>query len=720
MPIMSSDSTLVTQRALSNHERCAAICAHCYSLLERPDEAAADSTIVVCDRMTIYKSVQSGCRICQRFLEHWLYFRGSISNTCLLQKRVLWLTENNATRPCTLTLSMLGEQTDTDEIFLGLMPIHKESGRAVQEFGQEEYGGIHTLPIVTALPCRSTRDQKCMERIQAWTKLCLRKHRDCNTRANMSRKSADYLPARLLSVDSRYQLQLIETNKSAHLEKYRYATLTHRWQQSTGFKLLRSNLNLWTRRIAILSLPPVFRDAVRLCRSLDIPYLWIDALCIVQDDTTDKAREISRMGHIYENAYLNIGATAAAQVDARRSDGLFVDRHKFAESNDFLLLQVRRSDYNDHHYLQQTTAGSRLNYSNLMSRGWVIQERLLSPRSVYCGQQLEWECCELLAREYYPDGEASQFNYSYWGHGRPFKMRCMLKDNSLGYTGGDLLAKKYETWIYLIWMFRRCDLTYPSDCLPALSGLAKNFSREMDDEYLAGLWRKDLFRELLWYHDLNPRYNTSMGTSPEEYRGRCCHSETVEQTLTPRGAPTWSWASKNIRVNFIFFGLSFPLSEVRRTCVVEDVAVDLVGSDPTGNVTGGYIRLKAPMRTTKQRMHRWRYHRAAPGYEWYDEGYDASGHRRAGGTCHLLMGFTIKHEEGGPERQSLDRPARYLGLIIKAVGGEPDVYQRIGAFCHPYGTWESKQHWPEPEFGECAEFEGFDPNNYQRHTITII
>ncbi len=63
--------------------------------------------------------------------------------------------------------------------------------------------------------------------------------------------------------------------------------------------------------IPIPSLSKSVQDAVLVCRRLGIRYLWVDALCIVQDDTDERQREAAQMHRIYSNSHLTIAAHAA-------------------------------------------------------------------------------------------------------------------------------------------------------------------------------------------------------------------------------------------------------------------------------------------------------------------------------------------------------------------------------------------------------------------------
>jgi hypothetical protein len=158
--------------------------------------------------------------------------------------------------------------------------------------------------IIRPLVARNTRDVRALEFIKYWTTECQLHHKTCNNSiAAMVGHSSDCLPKRLISVNRNNRLRLVMPVKTRPPQDYRYATLTHKWEKGEGLRLSRKNMDKLHKSIMFTSLPPSFRDAVRVCRFLDIPYLWIDTLCIVQDDHRERAREICNMGHIYNNAY---------------------------------------------------------------------------------------------------------------------------------------------------------------------------------------------------------------------------------------------------------------------------------------------------------------------------------------------------------------------------------------------------------------------------------
>ncbi|KAL8995496.1 MAG: hypothetical protein Q9169_004790 [Polycauliona sp. 2 TL-2023] len=104
---------------------------------------------------------------------------------------------------------------------------------------------------------------------------------------------------------------------SRSLRKAPYITLSHCWNASqdlTTPTLVSGNLEQMQRLISFEQLPRSFRDAVMITRALNIRYLWIDALCIIQDSPADRAVEYARKLDYFSNSWLNIAATAAASL----------------------------------------------------------------------------------------------------------------------------------------------------------------------------------------------------------------------------------------------------------------------------------------------------------------------------------------------------------------------------------------------------------------------
>lgn len=123
----------------------------------------------------------------------------------------------------------------------------------------------------------------------------------------------DYLPTRLIDVRQDQPLRLVSSRDLDQARgKVRYATLSYCWgtlDEHSLLKTKRTNLDSYQVEIPTQSLPITFRDAIRTVRSLDIPYLWIDSLCIVQDDIEEWQREATQMKNVYSCGTINIAAS---------------------------------------------------------------------------------------------------------------------------------------------------------------------------------------------------------------------------------------------------------------------------------------------------------------------------------------------------------------------------------------------------------------------------
>jgi hypothetical protein len=301
--------------------------------------------------------------------------------------------------------------------------------------------------------------------------------------------------------------------------------------------------------------PKTLRDAILVTRGLGIQYLWIDALCILQDSPKDWSIEAGQMKNVYREAVVTISAASASKV----SEGILNDRKPSPLS---CQLEWRASKNKN-----VTTVSLRpglqfwdgsLKSCPVSQRGWILQESLLSPRTLSYGpQQMAWECqnCQVDESgrpvgtgERYRDKQFIQDLFQQSTLRQRVLRRLMAfplpmwssvalkyKDGSTGRihilprTPSSRYMKPYDRWFDVVEEFTKRKLTFSKDTLPALAGLATAFQRLLVDQYCAGLWRGDLARGLMWtkspprswlYYDLdkNP-------PSPNP------------------GIPSWSWAS---------------------------------------------------------------------------------------------------------------------------------------------------------------------------------
>ncbi|KAF2136559.1 uncharacterized protein K452DRAFT_258887, partial [Aplosporella prunicola CBS 121167] len=118
------------------------------------------------------------------------------------------------------------------------------------------------------------------------------------------------MPARLIDVLPTHP-QLVET----HQRHLKYAALSYCWGIPSGsnphLKMLSSNYEKHQCGIPIDKMPKTLSDAVSVTRALGFQYLWIDALCIIQDNKADWEQEAVNMGQVYRGAAVTIVAAAA-------------------------------------------------------------------------------------------------------------------------------------------------------------------------------------------------------------------------------------------------------------------------------------------------------------------------------------------------------------------------------------------------------------------------
>ncbi|KAF1352801.1 HET-domain-containing protein, partial [Lizonia empirigonia] len=260
-----------------------------------------------------------------------------------------------------------------------------------------------------------------------------------------------------------------------------YATLSHCWGSTMPFKLSCGNFVSCLTDVPLTRLSKVFQDAIKFAWRMDILYIWIDSLCIIQDSSDDWVAESSQMASVYRGGVLNIAATGFSNGQ----NGLF----------GCYLLSVNQ--------WQEGVA-----YSPLGRRGWAVQERALSVRTIHFGaRHLFWECACKLATDVWGIGTLPIPNYR----------------RSIG-----LMSLEMLQWVQIVEIYSKCALTFSKDKLVAISGLAQTLSKGMDCDYLAGLWRQDLEHQLLWC----PR--------------QPCSTPTKDDT---RG-PSWSWVAIDSEVLF--------------------------------------------------------------------------------------------------------------------------------------------------------------------------
>lgn len=338
-------------------------------------------------------------------------------------------------------------------------------------------------------PCRE------VELMSFWVRDCIQHHSRC---ANNSPEL--FVPTRLLDLkafERSSDLKLVTFGVKSVVVNY--VALSHCWGQASKGPLTtkKENLAQHSQRISINDLSLTFKDAVRLTLDLRQRYLWIDSLCIVQDDAEDWASEASKMASVYENAVFTLSALSSidstygcriSNLRAAKQD------HRFFDLNSGpYRIRLFEQEIRDWHqeYGDDTYRHGEYGRNPLRTRAWTLQERELSTRNIHFSENLVlWECNTLKA-----SSELPYDNLKPMDDFQPWPVRDSVRE--ILSSDGSLMIR--DRWYELMEDYMSRDLTKTLDKLPALSGLAQSFQRKMpSSKYLAGLWSDHLPRALLW------------------------------------------------------------------------------------------------------------------------------------------------------------------------------------------------------------------------------
>jgi hypothetical protein len=210
----------------------------------------------------------------------------------------------------------------------------------------------------------------------SWLRGCQREHLGCQLNLLKTYQS----PKRLLDVG---EITAATVQVVYPKEKHQYLTVSHCWGQlSHNLVLGEDTHEAMVSGCDDRTLPRLVRDCVMVTRKLGFRYLWIDTMCILQDNTIDKAEEIQKMGDIYAGSTCNIAAVSAS--DSRSS--LFTRYLPFISNPCYF----RASGTGDTFAIR---TWSDTIHNPLDHRAWVIQEKILSPRALnYTHAGISWHC----------------------------------------------------------------------------------------------------------------------------------------------------------------------------------------------------------------------------------------------------------------------------------------------------------------------------------------
>lgn len=509
-----------------------------------------------------------------------------------------------------------------------------------------------------------TSHSSSFDRVKFWIKDCRENHQSCGSGEMRP------LPTRVLDLGGETpSLNIYESRN----ELGRYGCLSHCWGSSQPVITESSNLDRHKERVEWSALPKTFQDAISFARYLQIRFLWIDSLCIIQDNEADWQRESAKMASIYQNAYVVLAATRSSNADG----GCFSKTHTEYQAHEVYQFPWNGRERPINIYArrklphlvrgchQSDQEQYRVQQFPLLTRAWTYQELLLGARIVHFAEhELVWECQESTRCQC--GGVKTDV--------MPRDLLTFMKDNEVYPL--ERYSRLAKRWRAIVEEYSKLKLTCEKDKLPALSGLARYMQQYRTDRYLAGLWEDELPISLLW----RP---TEPGRTyrPSKYT-----------------APSWSWASVVGKIYFPVaipdaadipaYATSFENGDWKVYAEVRRVDCLLSGSDPTGEASSGYIVLV----TTGC---------------WYNitiiESSQNCLFRRASferGNEYVYFDFPFWHESQISEEK---QPKSYKGellivsvlrafssthcLVLRVVDETRSIFERVGSAQFPTTNW---------------------------------
>ncbi|KAH8883561.1 HET-domain-containing protein, partial [Thozetella sp. PMI_491] len=296
--------------------------------------------------------------------------------------------------------------------------------------------------------CGDTSSDQAVALVFQWLHTCLTYHTTLAYKNGCKKlKEPVAAPKRVVYVGkTNDEIRLLENTDNS---KAFYTCLSHCWGPKQPLMTTKATKARHMNGIKWTDLPKTFQDAIDFTRRLRVSFIWIDSLCIVQDDKDDWALESTRMASIYSNAFFTIAAAAS-------SDGKLGP------------IYAKRQCHPP---------------SPLLQRGWVLQEQLLSQRVVYfCNNDVAFQCAS----------------------GRRCECGESWADRNVDML--DSMSNYFEDlheWTRAVEEYSSRKLTFQRDKLPALSGVARTIAERHSAarpglEYCAGLWNWRWYEQLMW------------------------------------------------------------------------------------------------------------------------------------------------------------------------------------------------------------------------------
>ena len=409
--------------------------------------------------------------------------------------------------------------------------------------------------------------------MKGWIDDCRRCHQLCKVPQQVGG------PKRLLKCLSDGSVRL---EAQSPTQRRDYIALSYCWGDGTAvMKTTKDTVDSHRFKIPNESLPLLYREVVALARQLNIPYLWIDSLCIIQGSPEDKDEEMMQMSDIFRGAFV---AVVAAMTPSPSNPllGVKPQDQSYTTWRTASLISYQEMDldvkFRKRLFLSAHCSTNATDHTHTGARAWCFQEKLLARHClVFRYDEMVWECrtgckCECGGeQEHLSDGNTSvifsdamkryrQMLLSLAEHD-PFQPDGTLKyfaDAEAAYSFWETTVNKYSVGA----------MTFRTDRLPAILAVASIVAEATEGCYLAGLWEDNLLAGLGWITLWSPHPR---------------HARPHQQEYI---APTWSWASQSYEVFYRPYRTR-PSRDADLDASVDCAWAVLEGQNPYGPVSDG-------------------------------------------------------------------------------------------------------------------------------------
>lgn len=463
-------------------------------------------------------------------------------------------------------------------------------------------------------------------------------------------------------------------------EYCKYVALSYCWGNPIDASWVTTIDNLSSRqsRLRLEELPQTLRQAVAITQGLGYDYLWVDAICIVQDSLIDWEHESARMGSVYGNSFVTIAATSSASS----SDGIYNIRSSDQGEQHDRIIKISTlvgghqsvlhiCCWSDAETREDEDCPHQIRNGSLSQRGWALQERLFSPRTIhYTSDQLFWEC-----RRCYVAEDGLYLQPCFTGHsiinGGYTLARDLMAITQVPPSETEFAA----TWHWyerIVTPFTKRTLTRSTDKLVAVSDIARAVHDSTGATYHAGIWLASIQFGLCW------RFKRPRAQSVEY---RC---------------PSYCWATYDGEIEWPIgiYDVTLPPADF----IVVAHNIDTESLDAFGSVTGGYLDLFGQLKPAI----------VLPlmGDEEIDRGnrnvglWDSNGHQAI--PCEPFNGSFVEYDSDVTEdidvfcfllcssQEELPEKIWTAWILLIQPTGDEDTFKRVGLaslWARSKGSW---------------------------------